>query len=105
MAEEAGCLKRACRLATTRAMAVVEALCLAGDLIVHGTAQAPNVQDDLAHGSSVGCQAMQNTRLTPNGGFAEGYAISANDGSCGRLLTDWPVLPVLTRSSRSFPAA
>ena len=24
---------------------------------------------------------MQNTRLTPNGGFAEVYAISANDGS------------------------
>jgi hypothetical protein len=65
-------------------MAVVETLCLAGDLILHGAAQAPAPQDDLAHGSSVERQAMQNTRLPPNGGFAKVYAISANGGS-------WPV--------------
>jgi hypothetical protein len=66
-------------------MAVIEALCLADDFILHGTTQAPTLQDDLTHGSSVARQPLQNTRLTLNGGYAEVYVISANDGS-------WPTL-------------
>src|SRR5690348_14360808 len=51
--ENIGRVPGACCLATPRAMAVIEALCLAGNLILRGTAQAPTLQDDLAHGSSV----------------------------------------------------
>jgi hypothetical protein len=33
-------------------MTVIETLCLAGDLILHGTAQATAHQDGVTHGSS-----------------------------------------------------
>lgn len=36
--KKVGRVSGACRLATARAMAVIEALCLAGDFVLHGTA-------------------------------------------------------------------